>query len=313
MLIVVEYLREYLRDNRRPRLHLALAVLLATAFAYNYLTGFKQTILDSFWGSWLYFPVYLLFFAVPYLGTLLLTVAGTEEAQRLRSGRFWLVCSAMLLALALNRWALRLPPVLTEMASVDRSAVYFWQRCLVSLLRALTLVGAAAVFRLLWERERSDLYGLRWQNFHWRPYLLLLAVMVPPITWASFQPAFLHTYPIYRPGLLEQARGLPIGLTYGFHELCYALQFVGVEVFFRGFLVLGMVRYLGRATLLPMVVLYAFWHFGKPFPEALGSVFGAYILGIIALRSGSINGGIIIHMGVALLMNLAAFIQLQFR
>ena len=40
-----------------------------------------------------------------------------------------------------------------------------------------------------------------------------------------------------------------------------------------GFLVLGLEKYLGRAVLVPMVTLYAFWHFGKPVPEAIRNNF----------------------------------------
>ena len=169
--------------------------------------------------------------------------------------------------------------------------------------------GPVWIFWKLFQKEIPHFYGLRWRGFHWRPYLIMLALMVPPIVWASFQPSFLQVYPLCRPETLDRIHGLPVGLTYPLHEFFYALRFIGVEIFFRGFLVLGMVRWLGRATLLPMVVLYAFWHFGKPFPEALGSIFGSYILGILALRTRSINGGILIHMGIALLMNLAAFVQ----
>jgi membrane protease YdiL (CAAX protease family) len=67
--------------------------------------------------------------------------------------------------------------------------------------------------------------------------------------------------------------------------------------------------FVGRAALMPMVTLYAFWHFGKPIPEAIGSIFAGYILGVIALRTRSIVGGIIVHVGVALGMDFAAFLH----
>ena len=51
------------------------------------------------------------------------------------------------------------------------------------------------------------------------------------------------------------------------------------------------------------------WHFGKPIPETLGSVFGAYVLGVIAMESRCILGGTAINAGVALLMNAAALLQ----
>ena len=54
-------------------------------------------------------------------------------------------------------------------------------------------------------------------------------------------------------------------------------------------------------------------HFGKPLGECISSVFGGYILGVIALYSRNIWGGVVLHMGVAALMELAAFSQLLIR
>ena len=58
-----------------------------------------------------------------------------------------------------------------------------------------------------------------------------------------------------------------------------------------------------------MVVCYASLHFGKPLGETIGSIFGGYILGVLALQTRSIWGGIIVHVGVAWLMDLAALLQ----
>lgn len=93
-------------------------------------------------------------------------------------------------------------------------------------------------------------------------------------------------------------------------ELAYGIDFIATELLFRGFLIIGMAHILGKDVILPMVVTYAFLHFGKPLGETIGSVFGGYILGIMALYSRNIWGGIAIHLGVAWLMELAAFLQL---
>lgn len=77
-------------------------------------------------------------------------------------------------------------------------------------------------------------------------------------------------------------------------------------------MVLGMAVVMGRAAIVPMVVTYAFLHFGKPAGEAVSSIFGGYILGVIAYQSQSIFGGVLIHVGVAWLMELAAYMQKEF-
>ncbi len=73
---------------------------------------------------------------------------------------------------------------------------------------------------------------------------------------------------------------------------------------------IGMVQWMGKEAILPMVVTYAFLHFGKPFPETISSIFGGYILGIFAYKTENIMGGIFIHMAIALLMDVFAIWQL---
>jgi hypothetical protein len=58
-----------------------------------------------------------------------------------------------------------------------------------------------------------------------------------------------------------------------------------------------------------MVVVYAFLHFGKPAGETISSIFGGYILGILAFQSRNIFGGLIAHLGVAWGMEYFAYLQ----
>ncbi len=137
--------------------------------------------------------------------------------------------------------------------------------------------------------------------------------MLPLIVWASFQSSFLNTYPVFKPWIIKEVFGLPhwqMGATY---EFFYGLDFLSIELLFRGALVVGMIKILGKDSILPMAAAYAFLHYGKPFPETLGSVFGGYILGIIALRTGNIWGGCLIHIGVAYMMDFVAYIQHYWR
>jgi membrane protease YdiL (CAAX protease family) len=84
---------------------------------------------------------------------------------------------------------------------------------------------------------------------------------------------------------------------------------MAVEIFFRGFLVLAVGRFLGKDAILPMAATYAALHFGKPLGETISSIFGGYILGVVCFRSATIYGGIFLHAGIALMMELYAFWQ----
>ena len=306
---IVRDLRLKLREDFSPGLWLVLVLLLAAAFGYNYATDFKLRVMNGLSGRWPEIPAYLLFYGLPYFGTAALVCAWRGETSRLRARGFWIAGWFVLLCLAANRPLLLAPGLLTQGLDLPAEFLWFLRRCLGNLLR---LAGLGLPVLLLWlalDRGDRRLYGLAQRGYGWRPFLLMLLAMAPLVLAASFDASFQRTYPLYRPGAAEAALGWPGWLRFLLHEITYVGRFVGVEWVFRGFLVLGMVRWLGRGVLLPMVVLYAFWHFGKPLGEAIGSVLGAWILGAVALRGG-IRGAILVHAGIAVLMNLVAWIHL---
>ena len=74
-------------------------------------------------------------------------------------------------------------------------------------------------------------------------------------------------------------------------------------------MVIALSRFVGKEAILPMITVYCFLHFGKPAGEAISSIFGGYILGILAFRSRNIYGGLIAHLGVAWGMDWLAFLN----
>jgi membrane protease YdiL (CAAX protease family) len=58
-----------------------------------------------------------------------------------------------------------------------------------------------------------------------------------------------------------------------------------------------------------MCVPYLMIHFPKPWPEAAGAILFGLFLGILALRSRTIWGGVAVHMTVAASMDFAALLQ----
>jgi hypothetical protein len=136
--------------------------------------------------------------------------------------------------------------------------------------------------------------------------------MFPLILSASFLPSFLNQYPMYESTKAHLYMGCSEWITVLGYEIAYAINFVSIEFFFRGFLVIGMITVLGRAAILPMASVYCFLHFGKPMGEAISSIFGGYILGIVAYETRGIWGGVIVHVGIAWLMELVAFGQKLF-
>jgi len=130
-------------------------------------------------------------------------------------------------------------------------------------------------------------------------YASMLLVIAPFVLIASGTQAFLRTYP----KCAGAADGVGPLLLW---ELAYGLQFLMLEVFFRGFLIFGLARCIGSLSIFVMIVPYAMIHLSKPLAECLGSILAGIALGTVALRTGSIWGGVLVHCLVAWSMDLLA-------
>jgi len=155
-------------------------------------------------------------------------------------------------------------------------------------------------------RKRIRDFGVAWRGVsaHWKPYVLLFAVSLPVVLWASFSPAFLAKYPFYE---LVPGEGLWPNMSIWW--VMYAAQFVALEFFFRGFMVHGLKYRMGYAAIFVMVIPYNMIHFGKPLAEALGAILGGITLGTLSLRTNSVWWGAALHIAVAATMDIAALIH----
>ena len=149
------------------------------------------------------------------------------------------------------------------------------------------------------ERIRDYHVSLRGFVRHLEIYLRLFLMILVPVIEASNTAAFRQTYPFYRIANRSHA-DLVIW------ELLYAAQFLSLEFFFRGFVLQGLRRAIGANAIFVMLVPYCMIHFGKPLPETFGAIGAGVILGTLAMRTRSIWGGVVIHIGVATAMDVLA-------
>lgn len=171
------------------------------------------------------------------------------------------------------------------------------------------LVVAIILFFLWWFFNREgSFYGIVPKKLKWKPYLLMLLIMVPLIAVASTQPDFLSTYPKMKEVLPLPGDATPGWLYKLLYELSYGSDFISIEFFFRGFLIIGFMKWVGKDTILPMACFYCTIHFGKPMGECISSYFGGMLLGIVSYHTRSIYGGLMVHLGIALLMELGGYI-----
>jgi hypothetical protein len=184
---------------------------------------------------------------------------------------------------------------------------YYWNQVAYWPVRLIIL---GIILFIIWKTfySKETFFGLTVKNFNWKPYLIMLLIMVPLIAAASTQPDFLSMYP-----KLKDVDAVLYGvknkwLYHLLHELSYGSDFISVELFFRGFLILAFIKVVGKDSILPMACFYCTIHFGKPLGECISSYFGGLLLGIVVYNTRSIIGGLMVHLGIAWLMELGGYI-----
>lgn len=161
------------------------------------------------------------------------------------------------------------------------------------------------IIRFLFKEKMVD-FGWRWNqvNQHWRGYVLLLSPILVFVVLVSLGDDFVDHYPFYS----QAGRSWVDFLLW---QLLYLSQFIFLEFFFRGFMLNALRPALGANAIWVMCVPYLMIHFPKLWLEATGAILFGLFLGILAFRSRSIWGGVLVHAGVALSMDIAALLRKQ--
>jgi hypothetical protein len=163
------------------------------------------------------------------------------------------------------------------------------------------------LLKLFVDKKVEGLYGLSRNSQHIKGYFSMFLMLLPFLLFMSFSSDFQQAYPQFKPWFYDGAFGMETWQYTTIFELTYALDFVMTELLFRGALVIGMVSILGRKAILPMVAMYVAIHFGKPLGETISSMFGGFMLGALAYQTRHIWGGVIVHIMIALSMEIMGF------
>ena len=304
---VIYYLRQHWRADFQAGYYAAVAAFLAIIIALNYYFDFEDSIIDAYYGRSIRVVYYFLFYAAVYYATILIYTRLRGQSTLWFTPGFWLRSLFCLAVLAMYK-SFHYHNVWIQTA-LSREAWAYTIPLGRQFTGLLTVLLPLYCFHRWFDHNMPSVYGLTLRHFDAKPYATMLLIMVPLIVIASFNSGFQHTYPRYEAYGIADFWEIPDWLPALIYELAYGGSFVAIELLFRGFMVLGMAVVMGRAAVVPMVMLYACLHFGKPAGETISSIFGGYILGVIAYQSRSVFGGILIHVGVAWLMEIAAYVQ----
>lgn len=280
-------------------------VFVAMVLTANYTYHLNDVVLKSKAG-FTKFGAYFLFYGISYYITLL-PVYFSSKKKFFKNRIFWIKSLSGLALLALDS---SVPYLREAVMMVFEPGVQLWAyKVVVNLVSIVTVLLPLWIIYNQYDKDTNLYYGLYPKRFDTRPYFQMLLIMLPILIAASFMPSFLKQYPMYRTSEAHVLLDVPEWVTVFAYEFAYGFDFITVELLFRGFLVIGLAQILGRHAVLSMAVIYCFLHTGKPLGEAMSSIVGGYILGVIAYETKGIWGGVIVHVGIAWMMELIGFVQ----
>ncbi|MFT6210698.1 MAG: hypothetical protein ACJAYA_001122 [Bacteroidia bacterium] len=299
--------RDFVKEDVNWLVYGMTILFLSIALYINYSATINLNLFNLQGGFNERFGYYGLLFGGTYFTTALLASWKTKTAF-LKDWRFWILGALFVFIATIPKLhILKLVDVraqdwsLHEMVFVSKGHFFFHQM-------VISLAGLGIV-KLLFHKWAAIEYGFRadWKTL--KPYFFVLAIVAPLIISASFFPDFQKAYPQYKPWDYKEVFDLRIGQRAAIFEMCYSTGFVAVEAIFRGALAITMVKIMGPRAVLAMASFYCVFHFGKPAGEAVGAFFGGYALGVLAIHSRSVLGGLIVHLGVAMLMETMGYLH----
>jgi len=298
---------DFVRQDFHPRTFLFILLWAAVLLSLNYSIGLEDEVIDLLPTNGLRFLGYIALYAITYFAAVYIVFVSKGRSLKLLTRKFWFISFAAIVVFAADSgfvfhqymldWIDPKPKLSTYLFAVLSNATEF-----------ITVAFPLLLINHFFIANRSDNLGINKREINLVPFFIVLLIISPFIFTSAFEKGLSNYYPTYQYAGAAKALGVSDWIPVSIYELFYGLNFFNVELMFRGFMVIAMINFLGRDAVLPMAVFYCSIHFGKPLAEAISSIFGGYLLGAIAFQTRSIWGGVIVHMGLAWLMEVSAFV-----
>jgi len=308
---IYNLLLNYIRYELKATYLLYLLLFLIPATALNYHFNFENGILKNYKGEWYFYILCFLYYGIPLYYAVVVYAFQFKKIELFSNKRFLFLMFLLPAILAFDE-AFNLHTKLLNEVN-DEILKYYLKKTVNQSIRFITYFLPILFYYLFFEKDNTNFYGLQLKRSDLKPYLFMMfGVMMPLIILVSFTQDFQEAYPVYNMSQFkDQLPGTYVQQVLVFETL-YLFDFSYIELMFRGMMIHTLYKYMGVECVLAVATLYCTFHFGKPVVETASSFLGGTILGLLSLRTQSLYGGILIHAGIALMMEAASFAQQQF-
>lgn len=300
---ILKYIRSFYEKEFNLFYFLTIIVLLAVIIYLNYWHGLEKKHAASGKTWFAQFGGYYLLYFIPFAAAFLLQPLFYSNCSYFSNPWFWVI---LFLAPAMFSFRVNFnfhQSFITGHWPAPQHLFYL--RSLNWVVRVVVLLIPVLLIWWLKDKGNQPFYGTKKMD-NLQPYLQMLLFMLPLLALAAMQKDFQSVYP--KAQFLKNMHASR--WQYIVYELCYGFDFISIEFFFRGFLILALANICGTHCIVPMACFYCAIHLGKPMGEAISSFWGGLLLGIISYNTASVWGGLIVHLGIAWLMEVAGWLAL---
>ncbi len=294
----------YIKDNFRLKLYLSVALVTGILIFIEYKWQIYDRASIKYGFSNMIYLINFVLFSFTYYVVIILLKLFDKSVIKLNT-EFWLKSFAGLLTLSVYISYFGHYGIKTNLSYPE---IYFYYYTSENMSGIITLlIPIYLIYRIFDKNNDVPFYGLSIKNFNFKLAFILSAISILISFVGSRFGDVAEYYPILNRTAYKSfstALGINPFISATVFESAYIFDFVMIELFFRGFMIFGFVKLLGKNAILPIASLYAIIHFGKPLPETISSFFGAYFLGIVAYTQKNIGIGVILHCVLALAMEM---------
>lgn len=295
---------DFIKENFNLKVYLSVVIVTGLIVGLEYSTYFYDSNSDTLSLDLKIYPFNFIVFGFSYYLIVLIIKLFKPKEIKLNL-EFWLKSTAGLMILSL--YISYFGYYSTDLGLSYPEVNYYYYTA-ENLTGIITLLIPLFLLYLIFDRNKYvPFYGFTFKNFNYKIALILtFAAVLISFIGSKFESVSGY-YPILSRTAYQvfaHRTGTNSILSAVGFEAAYMFDFMMIELFFRGFMIFGFVKLLGKNAILPVATLYAVIHFGKPLPETISSFFGAYFLGIIAYSQKNIGIGIVLHCVLALSMEI---------
>jgi hypothetical protein len=301
------YLKTFWQEEVKLSYLFTIMAFLALCIFLEYNFNLATDLMHPYKRKFSYFIANILFYSLPVFFAIFTYIYFYKRKDLIKNTSFWLVLLFIIVSYAFRAyfyyhkaWIIKLN---------DNNYDPYLVSCANQFTQAFLIFFVVILFWIFsQDRKKTGLYGFRLRGVDVKPYFLILLIVLPLIVFASTQPDFLERYPTFSAFVYKNNESSGLIAKMGIYEFLYGTDYVATEFFFRGFMIYVLARFMGKGAIIPMATMYVFIHFGKPAGETISSFFGGMVLGVISYETKSIIGGIIVHCGIAYMMEIGGFI-----